>query len=547
MGLFKRRKEEERAEEITFSSDGEGSELLISALGGNTKLTVNTALQVPAVAHCVDMIASAIAMLPIKLYRKDKDGQVKEITDDSRLEILNSKTGDTMNADNMRRMWVRDYLLTGSAYAYIERNVYAKPAALYYIPSDEVFVTKNSDDVIHKQFDYYVRGKRYEPYKLLKILRNSDGFGRGKGIIKENPLIIETMYNLIKFQKNQVLKGGNKKGFLKTAGTVGKNVIQDIKRGWNQLYSNENTENVMLLNGDIDFKEMSSTSVEMQLNENITTNNAEIMKLFGTLDGVLSETTVKNAVMPVIDAIEAALDSDLLLEAEKGSCYFAFDTRELTRGSIKERYSAYAVALANNFLQMDEVRAMEDLKPLGFNYIKLGLNDVLLDPKTGRIYTPNTNAMANLNDQSLSDTEEPAEVRGNGKNATFGEGHRFTGSESSGGGSGANSDLTNDDKSDIINNKEYHKEYDTSTLNSSNIEISQHAIERAAERGISKEAIINAIDHPIDEKGVKWDSSGRPSFQRIGEDATAAINPESKKLTSTWKTHTKLKNKLKGK
>ena len=30
------------------------------------------------------------------------------------------------------------------------------------------------------------------------------------------------------------------------------------------------------------------------------------------------------------------------------------------------------------------------------NYIKLGLNDVLLDPKTGRIYTPNTNAMVDM-------------------------------------------------------------------------------------------------------------------------------------------------------
>ena len=108
MGFFKRK--EERAEEITFSSDGDGSELLISALGGNTKLTVNTALQVPAVAHCVDMIASAIAALPIKLYRREANGKVKEITDDSRLKILNSETGDTMNADNMRRMWVRDYL-----------------------------------------------------------------------------------------------------------------------------------------------------------------------------------------------------------------------------------------------------------------------------------------------------------------------------------------------------------------------------------------------------------------------------------------------------
>ena len=42
------------------------------------------------------------------------------------------------------------------------------------------------------------------------------------------------------------------------------------------------------------------------------------------------------------------------------------------------------------------MRKLEDLEPLGVNYIKLGLNDVLLDPKTGRIYTPNTNAMVDM-------------------------------------------------------------------------------------------------------------------------------------------------------
>ena len=47
-------------------------------------------------------------------------------------------------------------------------------------------------------------------------------------------------------------------------------------------------------------------------------------------------------------------------------------------------------------MQLDEVRKLEDLEPLGVNYVKLGLNDVLLDPKTGRIYTPNTNAMVDM-------------------------------------------------------------------------------------------------------------------------------------------------------
>lgn len=102
-------------------------------------------------------------------------------------------------------------------------------------------------------------------------------------------------------------------------------------------------------------------------------------------------------------------------------------------------------------------------------------------------------------------------------------------------------------ENDIIKSENQVQKYDTSILNSSNIEISNHALERAALRGISKSEIIDAIDNPLAEKPVKFDKDGRPSFQRIGESATTAINPENRKLVSEWKTHTKLKLKLKEK
>ncbi len=66
--------------------------------------------------------------------------------------------------------------------------------------------------------------------------------------------------------------------------------------------------------------------------------------------------------------------------------------------------NAYAVALQNNIYQLDEIREREDLPPLNFNYIRLGLDSVLLDPKTGDIYTPNTDKTAMM-DSGLTDDE----------------------------------------------------------------------------------------------------------------------------------------------
>lgn len=405
MGLFSKKETTEKRD-MTIENSGLAADIMYAKLYGNS-VDTDLAMQIPSVSRCVNMIASAVAMLPVKMYRKS-GSKVEEITDDPRIVMLNSVTGDTISADEMRFSMVKDYLLRGAAFAYIGRE-YGSPNKLFFVPEKYVAVQKNVNDVIYKHFTYSVQGKTYYPYQMLKVLRSTDGFGKGKGIVQENPLILDTAYNMLKFQKNQLMKGGNKKGFLKAEKTLAKPSIEEVKAAWARLYSNENTESMVFLNNGVDFKEISSTAVEMQINQNMQTANAEIMKLFGTTDGILSDDTVKNAVMPVIDAFEAAYDNDLLLEEERGTVYFAFDTRELTRGDIQKRYNAYAVALQQNFMQLDEVRELEDLPPLGFNYIKLGLNDVLLDTKSGKVYTPNTNAMVDLGTGEGANVSKPVD------------------------------------------------------------------------------------------------------------------------------------------
>ena len=87
-----------------------------------------------------------------------------------------------------------------------------------------------------------------------------------------------------------------------------------------------------------------------------------------------------------------AFNRELLVEIEKCSFYFSFDTKEMLKGDIKERFEAYKIAIESNFMQIDEIRYMEDLPAIGINWIKLGLDSVLYNPVTGEIYTPNTDS-----------------------------------------------------------------------------------------------------------------------------------------------------------
>lgn len=399
MGLFRRKeKPEERADP---GREVDASDSLLRALISGTDVDKTILLQIPAVRGCLEKIAGTVCRLPIKLYRK-VDGKVEEITEDARLRLLNKETGDTLNADEFWRAMLEDYYLGRGAYAYIRKNGIGEYEGLHYVEEEKVSVLKNYDPIL-KSYSIMVMGKTYHPFEFLKLHRRTKDGAEGIPLWQDNPLIFSVAYNSFVFEEKLVKKGGNKRGFIEAEDKLDKGAIESIKRAWNNLYSN-NTDNVVVLNKGAKFKESSNTSVEMQLNENKESNAKDICGMFGFSSRILyGEATEEdrkeyiNAVMSLLNVIETALDKDLLTEKEKESFYFAFDTKELTRGSLKERYEAYALGLTNNFLQIDEVRAKEDMEPLGFKWVRIGLNDVLLDVEKGIVYTPNMNAVADLN------------------------------------------------------------------------------------------------------------------------------------------------------
>ena len=54
---------------------------------------------------------------------------------------------------------------------------------------------------------------------------------------------------------------------------------------------------------------------------------------------------------------------------------------------------------------------LEDLEPLGLNFIKLGLQDVLFNPETKQIYTPNTNQINTITEKGDSRNERTDNIQ----------------------------------------------------------------------------------------------------------------------------------------
>lgn len=387
-----RNKNREQKNEIRQSDD-----LILKSFLSEDTICEREAMNIPAVSKCVSLIADTVSMIPIKLYKEEfLNGKRKTVeVEDERCDLFNLDTKDTLDGVQFKRALVHDYLLFGGAYAYIKKRRNTVKS-LNYVSFENVHIIENFDPIF-KDYNILIGGQSYKPFEFLKVLRSTKDGANGLGIINQNQELLKVAYLTLKFEQSLVSTGGSKKGFIKSEKKITKEAMDSLKRAWRELYCNTEN-NVIVLNDNLDFKEASNTSTEMQLNENKNSINNSILDVFGVPTNWNWETFIKTAVMPILSAIECALNRDLLLEKEKKSFYFAFDTKEITKGDIKTRFEAYKTALDANLMQIDECRYMEDLEPLGLNFIKLGLQDVLFNPQTKEVYTPNTNKVINISD-----------------------------------------------------------------------------------------------------------------------------------------------------
>lgn len=406
MWPFKTRAEPEPEKTETESNE----DALLRASLADDYMTREQAMNVPAFAACVNKIAETVSTIPIRMY-KLVDGEVEEVKGDVREKLLNDETGDALNGVQFKRALTRDYLAGKGGYAYINRSG-TRIKSMHYVKENEVSFIFSSDPIF-KDYDIMVQGTKYKPFEFLKVLRNTEDGRSGKSVVEENGEVISVAYHSLKYEKGLVKTGGNKKGFIKSPKKLAQAAVDALKKAWRNLYQN-NTENVVILNEGLEFQEASNTSVEMQLNENKKTNSNEICKLFNMppamIDGGATEQDKINFVQyclnPILKEIECALNRDLLNESEKGSFYFAADTSELTKGDIEKRFRAYETASKNGFMQIDEIRKKENMPPLGLNFVRLGLQDVLYDPKTETFYTPNMNQTGKINQEPGEKSKE---------------------------------------------------------------------------------------------------------------------------------------------
>lgn len=391
--------------ESTFDTD-KIEDALLKAIINQESISREQAMMVPSVNAAVDYITNTFAMIPFKLYEiyeEEGEKHTRE-ADDIRNQILNKDTRDKLDGFQFKKAICEDYLLGKGGYAFIKKAG-NKFKGLYYVEESFVAIQKNVDP-IYKNYSILVNGQEYNDFEFVKLLRNTKDGASGTGIIEGINYALRIGYRRLLYEYDMTITGGSRKGFIKSSKHLDEKAMKTLKQAWQEYYTGN--ANTVILNDGMEFQEASNTSKENELLLKEKSFDNNIRELFHI--GTTYEETIKNAIMPIATAFATALNRDFLLEKEKGKFYFAPDTKELYRGSMKERYEAYKTAIDCGFKTRNEIRYLEDDDAIeGLDVISLSLGSVLLDIATGKIYTPNTGELIKLQ-EGKKETEAVLDV-----------------------------------------------------------------------------------------------------------------------------------------
>ena len=356
--------------------------------------TPSEALKIVACYACVRVISEQIAVLPLNVYRKTDAGRVK--LEDELHRLLNVEPNPYITAYTMWRVMMTNLLLTGYAYAEIERSPRTKePIALWPIPTK--YVTKRQRASGEPVYDVHVP----DPEKGTRTARIAHGdmlelMGLtidGAEAYRPMKLLAESL-GLAKqaeaYSKEYYENGSHPSGIITYPGVLRGEQREKFKDEVRGTYSGLGKRHrVMLLEEGMQYIRISAPMTDGQTVETRNAQVVEIARFFnvpphkimdlsratwGNIEE-LNLSWINDTLQPYLTNIRQAVSQVLLFTAQKrDGVYVEHDLNGLLRGRFNDRYDAYSKARSGGWLSVNEIRAKENMDSIGPQ------GDVYLEP-----------------------------------------------------------------------------------------------------------------------------------------------------------------------
>lgn len=356
------------------------------------KITEDNIYNISSVGNAINTISSLVATLPIELY-KNSGGKNIKVLDDHRLKIVNKEPNFLQNGTELKKLWIKDFILDGNFYGIIRRDGNAIESIDYITPKDINFDLKYADNGAIEDIIVTVTkdSKTFKPsiFDIIYSTQNSIDGLKGKGILQTNQLALETALNEMVKYKNSLSDDYSLKGIL-AFDQMKKEAFDNLKQALKLQHSGIAGSSLVVTHGaDAKFIPSNLSPSELEVIKARKLSHDLGKEILGDVQGDLQDLHNKVLVY-YLEVLESAYDKALLLEEEKEQNYFfKFDTSQLLRGDLKGLMQTIKIGIDSGVLSINQAKEMLDLEPIAKDYYRHSLGNVLIDEQ-GNIQVFNT-------------------------------------------------------------------------------------------------------------------------------------------------------------
>lgn len=333
-----------------------------------TKVDRETAMSLPAIVRCRNLIAGTIASIPLHLYRKSTDerlGSPKWLEQPSKSQPR-----------SVTLAWTIDSLLFNGVAYWRVTELYAddgRPARFEWIAPQRVSIQADPDNFYVTQ--YYIDGKAV-PMDGLGSLVTFQGLS--EGILDTGATIIWQAYKVQQAAYNAA-SSPTPTGIIKNTGAdLSESEVSALLAQWRSARQKNSTA---YLTSTLEFQPSNFSPKDMgyvDLIQNLTTQIARLCNvpayyLSADMNNSMSYANVQDerkqlislALQPYITAIESRLSMDDITNSQNYVRFSIDDT--FLRADTLQRLTAIEKMLSLGLISVEDAQEMEDLSPNGNN------------------------------------------------------------------------------------------------------------------------------------------------------------------------------------
>lgn len=357
-------------------------------------------LNTDSVIACLNLRASTIAKMPIRVYKKTDIG--KEVVDNEVSYLLNTRPNQYQTPTQFKKLISYNVDVYGDAFIWIETKK-GMPIALWHLdPLQCDFATVNGSLWVTVNINNIPKRIKYENILHFtdinfNTMMNDTVKGKSKLDIARTTIgNVRSSYELLeKYYQDGTLA----KGILTTADMLNKESKDAIKAGWRELNGGISNSDIAIIDSGLKYEPISNTFADMCIVELSKLNKENIATVFqvplhminaldrSTFNNIQQQSLdfISNTIQPLLTGWEEEIGYKLFTKDQQIQGYYVkFDERVALRSDDKTRAEYYKMMLESGVYSINDVLILEDKNGIGelgdghrvsLNYIELSKAD----------------------------------------------------------------------------------------------------------------------------------------------------------------------------